>query len=312
MAGIQISRRKLRIEVSDLNLEHGSNQTLPLPVDHRSDTTLDRAALLLVEMLERTGADVRDLNSIGVTLPAPIHPETGLISVSGIMPGWEDINVAEVLGRRLGTPTIVENDANAAAWAEYRSGALRGCSNGVFVRASYAMGAGIIAGGQLQRGLRGTAGEIGHVQVDPSGLICQCGLRGCLNMVVGADVMIDYLRLSRGPKSFPDIIHAAIDGDPGCRQIISDAGSTVGTVLADQAAFFPPEVIAVGGEMAETGDIFLGPLRDAIAARPLLADSVKVVPAELGDRAEALGALTFALDSIDLPIASAGSEGAYR
>ena len=312
VAGIEISRRKLRIEISDLNLEHGSSQSLPLPVDHRSDTTLDRAALLLVEMLERSGSDVRDLRAVGVTLPAPVDPDTGMISVLGIMGGWEDINVAEVLGRRLGVHVVVENDANAAAWAEYRFGALRGCSNGLFVRASYAVGAGLIVDGELQRGSRGTAGEIGHVQVDPSGLICQCGARGCLNMVVGADVIVDYLRLSRGPKSFSDIIRAALEGDPGCRQVISDAGATIGTALADQAVFFAPEVIALGGEMAATDDVFLGPVRDAIAARPVLADSVKVVAAELGDRAEARGALAFALDSIDLPMSPSGSEGADR
>lgn len=312
VAGIQIGHRKLRIELSDLNLEHSSSQTLPLPVDHRVDTTLDRTTLILVDMLERIGSEVPDLSAVGVTLPAPIDPVTGRIALPGSMNGWEGIDIAEVLAHRLGSTVLVENDANAAAWGEHRFGALRGHPSGLFVRASYTMGAGIIFDGGLLRGTRGTAGEIGHVQVDPSGLICPCGARGCLNTVVGADVIVDYLRLSRGPQSFPDVVRAAATGDPGCRQVISDAGATVGTVLANQAVFFAPEVVVVGGEMATTGDVFLAPLRDALAARPLLGDSVRVIAGELGERAEALGALAFALDSVDLPMVPSGSEGADR
>lgn len=295
--GIEIGRRHMRIELSDLAHELTAHQNLPLPVDHRVDTTLDRAALLVMELTERIGATLDDVIAIGVSLPAPVDPANGLISVHGIMPGWDDLDIGEVLRRRLRRPVVVDNDANAGALGESRFGALRGVRTGIYVRCSYMTGAGIIIDGQILHGERGIAGEIGHVQVDPSGPICQCGARGCLNTVVGADMIVDLLRLTRGRMSLQDVIHSALEGDPGCRQVIQDAGSTIGNVLADLCMVVAPTLIVVGGELAETGEILLAPLRDAVRGRPLLGGTVDVVPTELHDRAEALGSLAMAQDA---------------
>jgi len=296
--GVYIGRRALHVIVADATQEAISEQVLPLPVDHRVDTTLDRAAMLVMELTEGLGAQLPELMGIGVALPAPVDPTSQRIAVRGLMRDWDEVDVRDVLSRRLSRQVVVDNDANAGAVAEARYGELRGVSSGVYVRASYQTGAGIIMGGHLYRGPQGTAGEIGHVQVAPQGAICQCGARGCLNTVVGADALIDLLRISRGPLSLRDLIALAKEGDPGCRQVLADAGTTIGAVLADMTTWSDLQRIVVGGELAEAGELFLSPMRDAVTGRPLLANTeITLVPSKLGERTEALGALALAMDA---------------
>ncbi|MFC7581237.1 ROK family transcriptional regulator [Schaalia naturae] len=302
--GVYIGRRTLRIDVSDATQDVTAGQVFPLPVDHRVDTTLDRTSLLIMELVEGLGAELPEIVGIGVALPAPIDPDTQRVSVRGIMRDWDDVDVRDVLSRRLGHRVVVDNDANMGALAEARYGALRGCHEGVYVRASYQTGAGILIDGRIHRGQRGTAGEIGHVQVDPQGAICQCGGRGCLNTVVGADALVDSLRISRGPLTLHDVISLAIEGDPGCRQVIADAGSAIGTALADLSTWTDPQRIVVGGELAQVGDVLLAPIRDAVRGRPMLASAdIDVLPSILGDRAESMGALALAMDRFGQPYA---------
>lgn len=301
LAGVQVGRRSLKVAISDFTLEIQQQKVLPLPINHRSDTTLDRAAILIVELIERMGGDVDELSAVGMVLAAPVDPESGLISIPGILPGWEDLNVSSVLSKRLNRTVAVDNDANAAALAESRAGALRGIENGVYVRASYSTGAGVLVRGSIHHGLHGVAGEIGHVQVEPMGLICPCGGRGCLNTVVGADALVESLRLSRGYSSLSDVIREANNGDLGCRQVIGDAGARIGSVVADYAVMFGPTKIVIGGELADTGALLLDPLRDALAMRPLLGEAVVVEPALLGQEAEIHGSLHLALGQSKQP-----------
>lgn len=306
IAGVQIGRRGLTVALADLDLEVHERISLPLPASHRSDTTLDRAAVLVAELLERMGSQPEKLASVGVTVPAPVDPDTGLISMSGMLPGWEDIDVARVLSKRLGRPVTIDNDANGALLAEARIGALRGVSDGMLLRVSHATGAAVLVGGAIHRGNGGKGGEIGHVQVEPLGLICQCGGRGCLNTVVGADVLVESLRLSRGELLLSDVIALALADDAGCRQVISDAGVRIGAVLADFAVVMQPTKIVVSGELAQTGDLLMAPIRDALESRPMLGNGIQLEAASLGADAELYGALLLALKEAE----EAGSVGA--
>jgi predicted NBD/HSP70 family sugar kinase len=156
----------------------------------------------------------------------------------------------------------------------------------------------------VHRGFAGTAGEIGHIQVDPQGDICRCGSRGCLDTVVGAAALLEPLRSSHGSLALRDVIQRAIEGDPGCARVIADAGSIIGEVVSGLAMAVNPECIVVGGELAETGELLLGPLREAIRHRVLLNQiaPLEVVPAELGQRAEVMGALELVLRSTDFVV----------
>jgi predicted NBD/HSP70 family sugar kinase len=308
--GIQVGHRHLRIVLGDFAHDILAEQSLPLPNDHRYDTTLDRAALLVVDLLERVGASLDEVAGVGVAIPAPVDAATGLISVRGIMRGWDEVHLGQTLSKRLARPVFVDNDANLGALAESTLGAARAYRDSVFVRASYGIGAGIVIDGRVHRGFAGTAGEIGHVQVDSAGAICGCGNRGCLETVVGAAALVEALRPNRGTLTLRDVIQLAKEGDQGCARVVADAGAQIGAVVAGLGQAVNPQVVVVGGELAETGELLLGPMRDAIARRVPLNQiaPLEVVPAALGSRAEVVGALLLALQAADVSVRIDGED----
>ncbi|GGI09880.1 ROK family transcriptional regulator [Isoptericola cucumis] len=302
VAGVLVGSRHLSVAVSDVSHEVLAEQVLPLPADHRADTSLDRAALLVVDLVERVGADLGEVLGIGVGLPAPVDSSTGQVTVRGILRGWDGVPVAQVLSKRLARPVFVDNDANLGALAESTVGAARDVHDSLYVRAGHGVGAGIVLGGRVHRGAAGTAGEIGHVQVDPAGNICSCGSRGCLDTVVGDRALLEPLRSSHGRLTLRDVVRLANDDDPGCREIVADAGTVIGGVVAGLATSLNPQRVVVGGVLAGTGEAFLGPFREALRRRTLLQQVVplEVVPAQLGTRAELEGAVALALAHTDV------------
>ncbi|MBO9568115.1 MAG: ROK family transcriptional regulator [Cellulomonas iranensis] len=308
-AGVDVGPRHLRVALGDVTREIVAEQTLPLPADHRADTTLDRVALLVIDLLERVGASVDELVGLGVGLPAPVEPGTGLVTVRGLLRGWDEVPVVHVLAKRLAKPVLVDNNANLGALAESRFGAARGYQDAVYVSVGAGTGAGIILSGHLHRGFGGTAGEIGHVQVDPQGRICRCGSRGCLDTVVGYPALVEPLTVSHGTLTLRDLVQHAVDGDPGCRQVVADAGAVIGGVVAGMAMVVNPQCVVVGGELAETGDLLVQPMREAIARRVPLNQMVTldVVPGDLGVRAKVLGALALVLEATDQMGADVGA-----
>jgi predicted NBD/HSP70 family sugar kinase len=234
-------------------------------------------------------------------MPAPVDPATGLIAYRGVMRRWETQPVAEVVAQRIGCPVLVEKDANLAALAEATLGTARDVEDSVFVHASYTISAGVVLNSQIYRGRAGTAGEIGHVQVDPAGSICACGQRGCLETIAGAEAVTAPLRATFGQVTFKDVIARAAGGDPGCARVIADAATALGRVVAAAHQSLAPEVITVGGELAEAGPIFLLPFATAVRdnapqARTLRNDPV---PSSFGKDAVLVGATIHILQSTD-------------
>ncbi|GCD19725.1 ROK family transcriptional regulator [Cellulomonas algicola] len=302
--GVQVGHRSLRVVLGDFTHEVIAEQSLPLPAGHRVDTSLDRVALLVVDLLERVGATLEDVVGLGVGLPAPVDSSTGMVSVAGLMPGWDEVHVGQVLSKRLGRPVYVDNDANLGAVAESTLGAAREFGDSVYVRVSHGVGAGIVIGGQLHRGAGGTAGEIGHVPVRFPGEPCRCGNSGCLDTVAGATPLLGGLRDSHGVLALRDVVQRANEGDQRCAQAVADVGSLVGTVVAGLATAVNPQVVVVGGELADTGEVLLRPMREAMRRHVLPNQLVPldVVGASLGTRAEVLGGLVLALQSTDVPL----------
>lgn len=301
-AGIQVGPRTMRVALADFTSEVCAEQVLPLPFEHRMDTTLDRAALLVVDMLEREGSSLAELVGVGVGLPAPVDVDTGMISVRGIMRGWDDEHIAHVMTKRLEKPVYVDNDANLGALAEATLGAGRGVRDLLYVSYSHSVGAGVVIGGRLHRGFAGTAGEIGHVQVDPMGAICRCGSRGCLETIVRSDALLATLQASHGSLSLRDVLRRAQLGDPGCSRVIADAGEAIGSVLAGACQTLNPQLVIVGGEMAEAGETLLDPMRRELrrSMLPNVIAPVEVVTGDLGARAEIMGAVATVLQHTDV------------
>jgi predicted NBD/HSP70 family sugar kinase len=230
---------------------------------------------------------------------------SGTVASAAILPGWTGTDGEREMAARLSLPVRLENDANLGALAELTWGAGRGCDHLAYMKISNGIGSGLIVGGRLFRGAGGTAGEIGHTILDETGDICRCGNRGCLETYASGPAIVELLSRSLGEDLTLDgVLARAAGGDAGCRRAIADAGRHVGTAAANLCNVFNPERIVVGGSIGAAGDVLLEPLRETIGryAISTAARDVEVVPGELGDRAELLGAVALVLQGAE-PIA---------
>jgi predicted NBD/HSP70 family sugar kinase len=313
--GIDFDHDKVRVAVSDLSRSVLAEATAPHDVDHDAQGALALAAELVEQVLEQAGVDRDRLLGVGVALAGPIDHDKGALHPSDVLPGWANVDAAGELEQRLETPAYVDNDANLGALAEVTLGAGRNARFAAYVSISSGIGAGIVVDGRPYHGHRGTAGEIGHVVVDPQGPICRCGNRGCLETLASGPALLKLVQDSReGELSVREMIELARDGDAGCRRAIADAGQVVGRVVAGLVNLFSPEMVVIGGDLGEAGDLMLDPLREAVRrdALPAAAEGLKVVAGELGERANLLGALALVLMQSEHEVAArvAGSAAA--
>jgi glucokinase len=228
---------------------------------------------------------------------------------------WRHELVARQVQERTGMPVLVENDANAAAWAESRLGAGRGHDQVVMITIGTGIGAGIVLDGQLYRGRWGMAGEPGHYRVVPDGRLCGCGNRGCWEQYASGSALVaearEYARRSPGaavrllqlaggtPEGItgPEVTTAAREGDAGALRCFEIVGQWLGTGLADLAAILDPGCFVLGGGVSDAGDLLLGQARTAFENgltgghyRP----HAVIVMAELGPDAGLIGAADLA------------------
>jgi predicted NBD/HSP70 family sugar kinase len=300
VAGLHFSSRHLRVAIADVARTVIAENHVPLALDHRHDRELDRAALLITDMLESVNATLSDLLAVGVGLPAPIDPRTGMVATRGLLRGWENVDVAAALTQRVGVPVVVDHEANLGAMAEFRSGAARGASDAAYLQVGHTISAGLIVGGAIYHGVGGKAGQIGHVTIDENGPICRCGSRGCLDTLAGGPALLELFRDDPAIQRLRDLLARAESGDASSRRVIADAGRHIGIATASMCNLVDPQLVVIGGELARAGEILLAPLRHALE-RSALSGSTgipDVVQGELGDRAELMGCLALAIDSV--------------
>lgn len=228
---------------------------------------------------------------------------------------WRDEPIRDRLADRLQMPVTLDNDANAAAWAEFRFGAGRGESRLLLVTLGTGIGGALVVDGALERGRHGLAGEFGHMQVVPDGERCECGNRGCWEQYSSGRAMQREARemleqdspYAAGLAAYCDgdparveghhVTEAARQGDVAALELMGDVGRWLGLGLANLVAALDPGRIVVGGGVSEAGDLLLDPAREMFARRltgrghrPL----TPIVAAELGPSAGLVGAADLA------------------
>ena len=228
---------------------------------------------------------------------------------------WRHEPLHERLSRRIDLPIFVDNDANTAAWAEWRFGDSQGETHLVMVTLGTGIGGGLLIDGAIERGRFGIAGEFGHMQVVPEGLRCECGNRGCWEqyasgnalvrearslILAGSPVTVDLLASAGGTVdglTGPVITQAAKEGDAIARELLADVGRWLGVGMANIAAAFDPGTFVVGGGVSAAGDLLLGPAREAFE-RQLTGRGyrppARIVAAKLGNNAGLIGAADLA------------------
>jgi glucokinase len=190
---------------------------------------------------------------------------------------WRDEPLKEDLESVLHLPVILENDANAATWGEFRFGAATEADDMVLVTVGTGIGGGIVVDGVLMHGAFGVAAELGHMRVVPGGIRCGCGNRGCWEQYASGSALVREARelvLSATPRaarlgelcggdpaalSGPDVTRAAVEGDPAAVELLADLGAWIGEGLASVAAILDPELVVLGGGVSEAGALLVDP-----------------------------------------------------
>jgi glucokinase len=227
-------------------------------------------------------ADMHPVDAVGIGAAGFVSADRSTVLFAPNL-AWRREPLRDAVAGRLGLPVVVENDANAAAWAEYRFGAGRGEGYLVAVTVGTGIGGGIVLDGALYRGRFGIGAEVGHVRVVPDGRRCGCGNRGCWERYcsgpalvreaqelasVSATTVPRLMQLVGGDVrriDGPAVTRAAREGDPGAAECFAVIGAWLGQGLADLAAVLDPAVFVVGGGVAEAGEFLLGPARDRFA-----------------------------------------------
>jgi predicted NBD/HSP70 family sugar kinase len=302
--GIDFGKRHLAVALADLSHEILAEQWVVMGDDYSADEGMLKAVGLVERVLDQGDADRSRVLGVGMGIPGPIQ-QTGVVGSSAILPGWVGRSPEERMAQLLELPVRGGNDANLGALAEFTWGAGRGSSSLVYLKLATGIGAGMVIDGRLFTGAGGTAGEIGHTTIDETGDICRCGNRGCLETYAGAAAIAGLLSRSFGEELGPDeVVSRAMQGDPGCRRALADAARHVGVAVANLCNLVNPKRIVVGGSMGRAGDLLLDPLRESVSLRaiPSAAEDVEIVPGELGERAELLGAVALVLQEASLAL----------
>jgi predicted NBD/HSP70 family sugar kinase len=301
VVGVDFGHSHLRVAVGNLAHQVLAEQTEPIDVDASAAQGFDRAERLVGRLITATGIGADKVLGVGLGVPGPIDVATGVLGSTTILPGWSGTNPREELAGRLGMPVHVDNDANLGALGELVWGSGRGVRDLAYIKVASGVGAGLVINGRIYRGPGGTAGEIGHITLDESGPVCRCGNRGCLETFTAARHVLELLRGAHGPDlTVPRMVQLAREGDPGCRRVIADVGRHVGMGVANLCNVLNPSRVVLGGDLAESGELVLGPIRESVAryAIPSAARQLAIVPGALGGRAEVLGALALVLSEM--------------
>jgi len=297
--GIDFSRRAVHVAAVGVTYEivgtagEAHEPGLPWP---------DRVALAerLVRGLLGGGLWRRALKGVGVGVVGPLAGAWDG-APDGAWDGARDgalSGVAALLGERFGGPVLLDNNTRLAALAESTWGAAAGDRDALYLRLSYGVGGGVVAGGVLHRGADGVSGEIGHVPVDPAGRPCECGGTGCLETVASIRAVLDAYRARGGRGDDLPALRAAVEArETIALGLLSEVGGQIGRVLAALSNAIGPRVIVIGGELAELGAPLLEPVRKALdaGAVPISRHRLTLRRAALGDVAGALGGVALAL-----------------
>jgi glucokinase len=306
------------VDVSGTTL-HAALVTSDGQVVVRREAPLERDAV--VAQVARTISELRDatpgIAAIGVGIPGLVNRQTDRVIVSTDLPSVVRGNFHADLMKATGMRVELENDANAAAYGEYRVGAGRGSRDMFYATIGTGIGGAIILGGRLWLGASGFAGEFGHITIDAEGIECICGNTGCLETLASAPHIVRRAneRLYRDNTSSlsrlainkeftaSDVVHEAKNGDDFSLMMIERTGKYIGAAVASVINLMNIERIVLGGGVMEAGDLILGPIiREAErrAFQPCF-EATQIVAAALGTDAVSVGAAMLARDATNVP-----------
>jgi len=313
VAGIDIGGTNISIAVAETGGgDVVSKHKLPTQSSLGPFSAFDKMSEALEKMLAE---EPSELEAIGVGSPSPIDIRKGLIMSPSNLLEWSEFPIVDLLGDRFGVPVKLENDANAAAVGEYIYGAGRGHRNIFYLTVSTGIGGGLIIDGELYHGISTAAGEIGHTIIQPEGVLCNCGSRGCLETICSGVHIARRARerLEKGEASILSgmvtdaefitartVVDAVRQGDSLATAIWDETCHFLAIGIANAISLLAPEIVIVGGGVAAAGDLLFVQLRERVPhfVSMVPADKINIVPARLGTESGLYGAVAIARELV--------------
>ena len=304
LLGIDLGGSKLAIAIADAddadNPDGGliAHKTRPSRISGDPEADILAIAADAADLISRSGLAASDFDAAGLSVPGPIDHVRGAILAPPNLAGWEDVPLRDRMSELLGVPVRLENDANAAALAEWRYGAGRGAHSLVYLTMSTGVGAGLILDDRLYRGHRGRASEFGHVCVEWEGEPCGCGRRGCLEAYLGgaswtrrlreitpATSRVCALAGERGLALPEHVVAAAGEGDAFACAEMERFNHYLARAIGALSFTLAPEVVVLGTIPTAAGEkLCFEPVRALVEAQvwPTLCEGMRILPSGLG------------------------------
>jgi glucokinase len=242
-----------------------------------------------------------ETTALGFGIPSRVDQRTGRAVASVNIP-LTDVDFRDRMRERHGLPVAIDNDGNAAAIGEWRTGAARGASNVVMLTLGTGVGGGLILGGQPYRGATGSGAELGHIVIEFDGPLCGCGGRGHLEAVASGKAAGQVAQKLYGPEAKgQDLVRRAESGEDDAVRAMAAIGQRLGAAIATFVNIFEPEIVVIGGGFGAASELMLGPAREVLARDGLVPgrDAVRIVEAQLGSDAGVIGAGMIAFEALD-------------
>ncbi len=247
--------------------------------------------------------------AIGISCGGPLDAEAGVLVDPFHLPGWAGLPIVSLTEEEFGLPAVLENDASAAALAEYLYGAARGANTMIYLTISTGVGGGAVIGGVLHRGAAGNGGEFGHITVVRGGRRCGCGRRGCLEAYASGSSIARRAaeRLEAGepsalglPVTAERVAAMALSGDVLALSVWDETCELLGQAISDMVNLLEPDVVVLGGGVTRAGVQLLDPVARIVAntAMPPAARAARVALAGLGDAVCIVGAGAVAFERL--------------
>lgn len=269
------------------------------------EEVLSSAVKHLDHLLTESGRDERELWGVGVSVPGAVDISTGRSVSPPVQPGWGDVAIPDYFTTRFPVPVLVDNDVNVLALAEHRRHT--DVDDLLVIKASTGIGAATIAGGALQRGAYGAAGEIGHIRVSEAGdAVCRCGNVGCLEAVAAGWALVRELaQLGRPVADTLGVAELVRSGDPEALRLVRQAGRRIGEVVGGAVNLLNPALIVVGGDLAHAYEPLVAGMRELIYQRATAMGTrhLRIEPSDLHEQAGVAACATMILGDVLSPSA---------
>jgi len=263
--GVYLSISQINVVIIDLEATILASYEMPLrKQSYAPEAIADKVVQAVQECMWQANFSRNQISGIGIALPGLVDSHTGLIR---FLPNyqWEKVNLRDMVQKKVGHPTYIENSANSLTLAEQWFGEGRGIDNFIVVTLEYGVGMGIIINGKLYRGHQGTAGEFGHTTVDPDGPLCRCGKKGCIEAFVGNNAILreaeaaaqkdEWKPNNPADVTIEEVVSAAREGAPCLRNIFAQAGRVLAIGLSNLIRIFNPAKIIISGRGVKAGDL---------------------------------------------------------